>query len=164
MRLLLSIAISFLAAGSVHAQPKRRPGPPPPNALMIERLNRMTPEEREQALKRLPPERRERVERRLENFNALPPNVKERLREQYLEFQKLPPERQNAIRRSFRRLNELDDDRKPVVRREVIRLRRLTPEERTSAMDSEQFRSRFNESERQLLFDLASSMPSNDAR
>ena len=138
-------------------------GPPPPGAVMIERLNRMTPEQRQRFLDRLPPQRRERVERRLENFNSLSADAKAKLREQYQEFQKLPTERQNAIRRSFRQLNALSEDRKPVVRRELMRLRRMTPEGRTEAMETERFRSRFNESERQLLFDLSSSMLSNDA-
>ena len=44
-----------------------------------------------------------------------------------------------------------------MVRREVVRLRQLTPEERASKMDSEDFRSRFSESERQIIKDLANS-------
>jgi len=159
MRFIFAVAIILVAAGNADAQSKKRVGPPPKNAAMIERLNRMTPEERQRALDRLPPERRARVEKRLENFNALPPEVKEKLRERYNEFQKLPADRQNAIRRSFRQLSELPEDRKPVVRRELNRLRKMTQTERTSAMETEKFRSRFNESERQLLFDLSSSMP-----
>jgi hypothetical protein len=157
MRLLLTVTIAglLLLPGIASAQPRnRRGGPPPANTALIERLNRMTPEERQRALDKLPPERRQRLEKRLENFKALPPEVREKLREDYEEFQKLPVERQNAIRRSFRQLNELPDDRKPVVRRELNRLRRMTPEARSAAMEMEQFRNRFNESERQLLFDL----------
>jgi hypothetical protein len=157
MRVLLLVAT---AVTLVMAQPARRPGkrigPPAANG-MIERLNNMTPEQRKRALDRLPPERRERVERRLQNYNALPPEAKERLREQYREFQKLPVEKQDAIRRSFRQLGELPQDRRPMVRREVMRLRRLTPEERASRMDDENFRSRFSESERQIIRDLVDS-------
>ena len=66
-------------------------------------------------------------------------------------------EQQDAIRRSFRRLTELPQDRRPMVRREVVRLRQLTPEERASKMDNDDFRSRFSESERQIIQDLANS-------
>lgn len=146
----------LLSGGGAVAQrhPGKRIGPPPANG-MIERLNNMTPEQRKRALDRLPPERREKVQRRLENFNALPQEEKDRLREQYREFQKLPVERQDAIRRSFRQLTELPQERRPMVRREVMRLRQLTPEERTSRMDTNNFRSRFSDSERQIIQDLA---------
>ena len=158
MRVLLIVAMVVMFAGGGMAQPARRKriGPPAVNG-MIERLNAMTPEQRKRALDRLPPERRERVQRRLDNYNSLSPEAKERLREEYQEFQKLPVERQDAIRRSFRQLGELSQDRRPIVRREVIRLRQLTPEERTSRMDMDNFRSRFSESERQIIQDLVNS-------
>jgi uncharacterized protein DUF3106 len=157
MRLLRLVAALLILAGGVSAQrPGKRVGPPPANGL-IERLNSMSPEQRKRALDRLPPERRERVQRRLDNYNALSPEAKERLREEYQQFQKLPVERQDSIRRSFRQLVALPQDRKPVVRREVVRLRQLTPEDRASKMDSDDFRSRFSESERQIIRDLANS-------
>ena len=149
-------AVLVFAGGLPAQRPAKRVGPPPANGL-IERLNSMTPEQRKRALDRLPPERRERVQRRLDNYNALSPGAKERLRDQYREFQKLPVEQQDAIRRSFRRLTELPQDRRPMVRREVVRLRQLTPEERASKMDNDDFRSRFSESERQIIQDLANS-------
>jgi hypothetical protein len=158
MRVFLIVAMALVFGVGAVAQPARRPGkrlgPPTANGL-IERLNNMTPEQRKRALDRLPPERREKVQRRLDNFNALPQEEKDRLREQYREFQKLPAEKQDAIRRSFRQLTDLSQDRRPLVRREVMRLRRLTPEERASRMDNDNFRSRFSESERQIIQDLA---------
>src|SRR4051812_36771279 len=150
----------LLLAGSASAQPKRplHPGErvgPPPAGVMIERLNSMTPEQRKRVLGKLSPERRERVERRLEDYNALAPEVRHQLREQYQQFQKLPPERQQAVRRSFRQFQDLPDDRRPMVRRELMRLRQMSPEERAAHVDSENFRSRFNESERQVLQELS---------
>ena len=106
MRLLLYIRDGGTVCGRrgrAARQPGKRLGPPPANG-MIERLNSMTPEQRKRALDRLPPERRERVQRRLENYNRSPQEEKDRLREQYREFQKLPVEKQDAIRRSFRQL------------------------------------------------------------
>ena len=161
MRLILLLVLSALVllSGAAFGQPRRpgvRGGPPPPNG-MIERLSRMTPEQRERALGRLPADRREKVERRLERFNALTPDEKQRLREDYQAFQKLPPEKQDAIRRSFRQFNDLPEDRRRPVRRELMYLRRLNADELAARFASDVFRSRFNETERQLLQDLAAS-------
>lgn len=160
-RILLSVLPAMLLLGEAAFGQARRPPSrgrmgPPPNG-MIERFNRMTPEQRQRALGRLPADRREKVEQRLEHFNSLPPEEKKRLREEYLEFQKLPPEKQDAIRKSFRQFSELPEDRRRPVRRELMHLRGLTAEERTARYESETFKSRFNETERQLLNDLASS-------
>src|SRR5690349_15193242 len=99
--IITAVAASLIAGvGAAQSRPARgeargRLGPPPGAA--IERLNGMTPQQRQRALDRLPPDRRAQVEKRLERYNALPADVKERLREQYTEFQKLPSEKQQAI-------------------------------------------------------------------
>ena len=158
MRPILSavMAAMFLVAGMASAQPRRsmpRPGPRP--GAVIERLNRMSPEERQRALDRLPADRRAQVEERLERFNKMPPRAKERLRAEYEEFQKLPPEKQETVRRAFRDLNQLPQDRRQLIRREVVRLRNMLPERRASRMESELFRANFSDAERQLIRDLS---------
>jgi phage-related protein len=162
MRTVLTAALAavVLLSGVVNAQPRRpmpRPGPKP--GSVIERLQQMTPEDRQRALDRLPPERRAQVEQRLERLNAMPEPARERLRAQYEEFRKLPPEKQDTVRRAFRELNQLPQDRRRVVRRAIMRLRNLVPERRTALMDSEQFKSRFSEAERQLMRELVSAVP-----
>jgi hypothetical protein len=129
---------------------------------MIERLNRMTPEQRERALNRLPADRRAKVKERLERLNAMPPKARERLREQYEEFQKLSPEKQDAFRRAFRGLNQLPADRKLMIRREVMRVRNMTPEDRNSHLGSENFHALYDDVERQLIRDLADPIPPPD--
>ena len=158
MRLFLNAALIGLVflTEMASAQARRampRPGLKP--GAIIERLNRMTPEERQRALDRLPPERRVRVQERLDRLNAMPPQARERLREQYDEFQKLPPERQETVRRAFRDLNQLPEDRRPALRREIVRLRNMPAERRAFRMESERFRSLYSESERQLIRDLS---------
>lgn len=140
-----------LLSGVANAQARRpmpRPGP-------IERLNRMTPEQRQRALNRLPADRRARVEQRLERLNAMPPAARERLSHEYEEFQKLPPEKQQAVRKAFRDLNHLPEDRRPVIRREAMRLRNATLEDRAKRLDSEEFRHDFNEDEQRVIRDLS---------
>ncbi|MEJ7607787.1 MAG: DUF3106 domain-containing protein, partial [Bryobacteraceae bacterium] len=89
------------------AQPRRldarREGPPP--HTLLERLNNMSPEQRERMLRKLPPERRSILERRLENYNRTSPEVKRRLGAEYDNFRQLAPEKQEKARRLFRGLN-----------------------------------------------------------
>ena len=158
--LTATLAALLLLAGTLSAQPRRampRPGPRP--GAILERLSAMSPEERQKALDRLPPGRRAQVEERLERLNKMPPGARERLRAQYEEFEKLSPEKKEAVRRAFRDLNQLPQDRRQPVRREVVRLRNMLPEQRAARVDSEQFKSLYSDSERQLIRDLTEAVP-----
>lgn len=162
MRIFLNVALIALVVLTQMASAQGRRAMPRPGAkpgAILERLNRMTPEERQRALDRLPPERRARVQERLDRLNAMPPAARERLREQYDEFQKLPPEKQETVRRAFRDLNQLPEDRRPALRREIVRLRNMPAERRAFRMESERFRSLYSESERQLIRDLSEAAP-----
>jgi len=77
------------------------PAPPKagmPRALagptVLDRLEQMSPAERQRVLDRLPPERRSRLEERLAAYDRLPPDERERLRRQYERFNSLSPEQQ----------------------------------------------------------------------
>jgi hypothetical protein len=158
MRVLVLVAMLTTLAGGVLAQPRkaapRKPGQPPPH-LAIERFNRMSPDERDQMLKRLPPERKAAVEQRLERFNKMSPEAKKRLREEFDQFQQLPPEKQETVRKTFRDFNQLPEERQPEVRRELQRLRRMTADERQSRLNSEEFRDKFNAEEQGMLETLS---------
>jgi len=131
---------------------------PPPN---IERWNRMTPEERGQALAKLPPERRRELQQKLQEFRNLPPEQKQQLGERYRAFSQLPPEQQNHARELFRQFNSLPEDRRPMVKQEYEQLRGMSESERTARMNSEAFRSRYNPSEQQMLRDLSQTFGSS---
>ena len=90
-------AVLLLAAGCMYAQPKKAPlmpRPPRANQNALDRLNRMPPAQRQRVLDRLPPERKAKIESRLEKYNQLPQAQKDRLRAQTELFQSLPPEKQ----------------------------------------------------------------------
>jgi len=148
----------LLAAGGVLAQqkPAERAGKERPKAgeTPLERWNRMTPEQRQRALAKLPPERRRELLRKLEQFRNLPPGERQQLRERYRAFSQLPPEQQARARELFRQFNSLPEDRRPVVRLEYEELRGMAPAEREDRMNSEAFRSRFTPAEQQMLQDL----------
>ena len=126
----------------------------------IERLEKMTPEERERALAKLPPERRRRLEERLRRWEELPPEERQRLRRRFETFQQLPPEQQARARRLYRQFQNLDGSRKPLIRSEFLRLREMDESQRRTRFASPEFRERYSRPERDLLEGLAELPPS----
>jgi hypothetical protein len=111
-------------------QPPRPPAAPKgaakignPGASVARRLMRVTPEQRERALEKLPPQQQAQIRQRLERFDKQPPQQRERMIQQYQEFQSLPPEKQNLVTRQIQAVNQLPEDRGPVVRAELQHLR-----------------------------------------
>ena len=87
-------------------QPKV-PRPPALAGPVLQRLANMTPEQREKALARLPPERRAYVEEQLNRLGQLSPEQRARLLQRYDEFQGLPRDRQAAVRSELQALRKL---------------------------------------------------------
>lgn len=160
MKLLYStliLASALLApAGEVWAQARKGPIPRPEQvkpkrksqaqkkeqrAQEIDRFQKMTPAERRQALDKLPPERRARIEQRLERTEMRLQRMK-------------PAERQN-LRRRYESFQALPADRKQAVRQEIRQLRALSPEERKKRLQSPETKKRFNEDERRLLEEVS---------
>ncbi|MGH9722609.1 MAG: DUF3106 domain-containing protein [Bryobacteraceae bacterium] len=133
------------APGKVHSEPR-------PN--IIDRWENMSPEQRERALAKLPPERRKRIEANLERFHNLTPEQRSQLSESYAMFNSLPPARQEQARRVFGRFKSLPDGRRPLVRREFETLRQMDETEQRSHMNTEEFRNRFSQQEQQLLREM----------
>jgi hypothetical protein len=159
MRRYLHMMVFALAlAGALSAQ-RGRVGPlrrPPPAAMTaVDLWNAMTPEERERALRRLPPERRRRIREQIARFNSLPAMEQRRLRERYRRLNALPPERQETVRQQLRRLRELPPERRRTLAREARLLRALPEPERAARIEGEEFRTAYSPEERRILQDLA---------
>jgi hypothetical protein len=90
------------------------PGNP---GLAVERFAQMSPEQREKALARLPPARRQQIEQRLQAYEKLSPQQKQRLQERLEAFQSLPPNRRVAVRQELQYLRSLP----PAQRRARLR-------------------------------------------
>lgn len=148
------LALGFCPDASAQARQRRNPGENVPPHLLMERLNRMKPAERERLLSRMPAERRNLVERRLQKFAELPPEARDRLHSEYTRFQQLPPEKQDNLRKLFKQFSAIEQERQRHLRRELVRLRNMPSERRAQRMSSERFRTEYNESERKLLEDL----------
>lgn len=134
---------------------KAQPMPSMLNTAPLEKLRKMTPEQREKMFSKLPPERQEAMRKRLEFYESLTPQQRKWLNEQYLLFRQLPPERQEEMRRLYRRFNAVPEERKADLQREFFILRRLSEAQRRARLDSKDFRTRFTPRERQLLAEMA---------
>lgn len=153
-------AMIVLASRLLLAQPAERlPLAPPQNLTMLDRLERMSPEERQRLLQKLPPERRQRIEERLRKYESLTAEQRQRLREQFERFQQLPPERQQALRQLYQRFSQLPEDRRRAVRRGVWELQMLEPARRPIRMDRPWFRNRYSPEELQMIQELLEVAP-----
>jgi hypothetical protein len=130
-----------------------------PPHLVMERLSRMSPEERRRMLDRLPPEKRKVTEERLRQFDAMPAPMRDRLRKEYNDFQSLAPEKQQELRGLFHRFSGVPEDRRQEMRRELNRLRSMPPARRAERIGEEAFRSEFNDDEREILQGLVEILP-----
>ncbi len=165
---LLNFAPFILAAGlagSLFAgQPNTNlpPNQPAPRAdafSVLDRFERMTPEQRERFLGNLPPVRRQQFEIRLGRYRRMTPEQRQQVREQYELFRDLPKPQQDALRRTFQRFNDLATERRRLLRREYQRLRLLPDADRRARINGDEFRSRYNLGEQQLLDDMSKLLP-----
>lgn len=101
-------------APPVYAQKNSKPPKPPPAPRVninkgagknpkndpvkeLERFQKMSPEEREKELAKLPPQRRERVERQMERLDNMSPEQRARMLNRLQTMQHLSPERKQAV-------------------------------------------------------------------
>ena len=165
MRALLLILVMFLFLAPARAQgivkgspqPKGRPGrqaakqtkqPQIPKVIPnpeIERLRKMTPEERDQALANVSPERRQQIERRLAQLDEQLDRLTDQQRQEFDQrvgvFQTLRPARRQA------------------VRQELQYLRSLRPLDRRAELTSDDFAQKFSSEEQKLIREVISGQP-----
>jgi len=125
----------------------------------IDEFMRMSPEERQKALNRLPPEQRRRLQERLEKFNQLPDGQQQTLRNMYDRLNQLPPERQQSVRKSMRQFSREPQDRRQAMRQELKSLAPLEAGDREARMTSTEFREKFNGKEQGIVRDMSDLLP-----
>jgi hypothetical protein len=130
-----------------------------PGEQAVDRLSRMTPEEREKWLSSLPPARRQRIEQNLREFQKMPPAQQDRVRGRQELLNSLPPQRQNQVRRSVQQFLNMPEERKTVVSQEMQRMAPMSDEERRAHMNSEEFRNRYSANEQQIMGNLMEIQP-----
>ncbi len=137
--------------------PKARNLPVPGNP--IELLRAMTPEQRERALEKFPPDRQAQIRKGLENFDKQNEAQKQRQLQELDEFYKLPSDKQQLVRQQRKAFNALPDDRKIAVRAAYANLSKMTPEDRAARLARPQFQERFSPEELQILSVLSEYLP-----
>lgn len=145
--------------GSAKAPPKAPKKINDPGASVAQRLLAMTPEERERALEKFPPERQAQIRQRLAKLDSRPPQQQQRLTQQYQLFASLPPDKQRLVRRQIQAYNQLPDDRKQIVGPELQRLRRMPEDRREARLGSEEFRNKFTPAEQKMIEDVSRNLP-----
>lgn len=120
------------------------------------RLFRMSPEEREQAINKLPREEaRERARKLLAWFDGLPPVVQQMQLRRMDRFAQLPPEKRAEVMGLMVEVNNLPPPRAAAIRRELYRLQQMTDEEREQTMARPAFQARFSSEELRVIRGLA---------
>lgn len=118
MRFLPAAAALLVVWGGVSpaaAQGKKGPKTPSPRvsrpqqnpAKELDRFQRMSPEERQKELDKLPPARRQQIEQRLERLQNLSPKQRQQALDRLQKLHDLPPERQHAVRQELQQLRAL---------------------------------------------------------
>jgi Protein of unknown function (DUF3106) len=171
MRATLSIALAVIlgcAAGIASAAQGHRaaggavrhsPEPKEPEKTPIDEFERMTPEQQQKALDKLPPERRKKVEAQLAHLRSLPPEQRAMLRQTYNRLNELPPDRQQALRKAFQKFSNQPPGRQQAIREELRLLGDLSSEERLTRFKSPEFRAGFSRGEQQIVRDMADLLP-----
>lgn len=151
--------MKYILLVSLLALPLFGQEPGGPGLQLIERLNRMSPAERKKMLNRMPPERRQILEKRINNLNNIRPEAREKLRKDYEYFQQLPPEKRDDARRTLKQIADLPEERRKLVRGAVHNLRQQPSELRDQRLASRAFDKRFSEDERKLIREALSVLP-----
>jgi phage-related protein len=135
---------------------------PPPGKWLREHLNQ-PPQEQQRELqsdpdfKRLTPQQQEHLQQRLNQFNSLPPQRQQRILNRMQRVESLPPDKQQLLRNSLQQFKQLPDDRRRQVRRAWNSLSQMPPDQQEQVINSDRFRSDFNDEERATLKGLLDS-------
>lgn len=125
----------------------------------VDEFMRMSPQEQQKALDRLPPQQRRRLQERLQRFNQLPPRQQQTLRNIYDRLNQLPPERQQAVRKSMDQFSREPQDRRQAMRQELKSLAPIEPADRAARLASPEFQEKFSEKEQGIIRDMSDVLP-----
>ena len=145
-------------------QPKRpasEAGNPAASPVALNRLLKLSPEQRTRALSSLPAPRRAQIEKKLEEYQKIPPQQRARELERYQRMHDLPPLKQQQVRASVQKLTLLPEHRRKLVQKQLNEMKSLSDADRSAMMNSEEFRSKFTPGEQQIIEDVGLITPRN---
>ena len=119
----------------------------------LRRYKDLPPGEQERALqndpafRRLPAERQQQLRQRLQHFSSLPPQQQLRMLNRMETWEHLTPEQKDQARQLYGQFRQLPLNRQGMVSAAVRNLRSMPPEQREEIINSDRFKSNFNEQE-----------------
>jgi hypothetical protein len=119
----------------------------------LRRYKDLPPGEQERALqndpafRRLPAERQQQLRQRLQHFSSLPPQQQLRMLNRMETWEHLTPEQKDQARQLYSQFRQLPPNRQGMVSAAVKNLRSMPPEQREEIINSDRFKSNFNEQE-----------------
>jgi hypothetical protein len=120
------------------------------------RLYRMTPEERDRVIEKLPnPRQRERVRNELALFDALPKDAQELQLRRLDRFARLSPEKKAEVGALLNEFRELPPPRRVVVQRALYELQQMNDQQRENTLHRPRFQARFSADELRIVNGLA---------
>jgi hypothetical protein len=117
----------------------------------LEKLSKMSTDQRAQVLGDLPPAQRDRIEKGLERLDALTPGQRDAWFNRYRVFNQLPPQQKETVRDVVKEFEALPEPRQDAVRAELEAYKSMPMWARVERMRSADFRSKFNPEERDIL-------------
>ena len=123
----------------------------------LRRYKDKSPQEQEKALnsdpefQKLPPERQQKLRERLREFNQMPPQKQERVLNRMQQFEQLTPQQRQQARSLQGEVKDVPQERRQQMRIALRNLRQMDAEQRERVMNSDRFKERFNDHERDIL-------------
>jgi hypothetical protein len=125
----------------------------------VQRFLRLSPQEREIAIDKMPVGVQESIRKRLAAFDSLSPEERERQLKLYDAVSKLPKDKQDLVNRRIGEFQQLGPDRKLGIRRAYQLLSGKPEAARQAIIDSPEFKERFTPTEQQIVVDLVRYYP-----
>jgi len=119
------------------------------------RLFRMTPEQRERALEKLPSQQQESFRKVLEWFDQLPKEQQAIQIRRIERFDQFSPEKKAEVKQLVKAASQLPPPRQAQVRQALYRLQQVSDQERENTLRRPQFQARFSPEELRIVTGLA---------
>lgn len=134
---------------------RKQPDAPSASPQYLDRLLRLTPEQRNKALSSLPPPRRAQILAKLEDYQKLSPQQRQRELDLLQRLQQLPPQKRAQVRNSLRQFQTVPHPRHRQIQQQINQMAGLTDADRSALMNSEEFRSKYTPTEQRIIEDLS---------
>jgi hypothetical protein len=136
-----------------------RTAPDSGSSTPIDEFDRLSPEEQQQKLARLPADQRRRLEERLRQFNQLPFEQRQMLRNLYSRLHQLAPGQQATVHKAIDRFSKQPAESQQAIRDELRLLSALPEQDRAARVTSRDFRQGLTRKEQGIVRDMLPLLP-----